>query len=110
MSLVLPPAENRAGDIVIADIGIPAGVVEAIDGPRVELMTRSSIRELIAPRSPDSHKGDYGHVLDRRRLPRKDGRGASDRRRRAAIGRRAGHGCDAGRAPRASSHRWRRST
>jgi NAD(P)H-hydrate epimerase len=37
--------------------------MEAVDGPRVELMTRSSIRELIAPRSPDSHKGDYGHVL-----------------------------------------------
>src|SRR4030088_212210 len=45
LPLVLPPAENRAGDIVIADIGIPAEVIDALDGPRVELMTRSAIRE-----------------------------------------------------------------
>src|SRR5215467_14469260 len=63
LPLVLPPAENRAGDIVIADIGIPAGVVDALDGPRLELLTRSSMRELISPRTPESHKGDYGHVL-----------------------------------------------
>jgi ADP-dependent NAD(P)H-hydrate dehydratase / NAD(P)H-hydrate epimerase len=63
LPLVLPPAENKAGDIVIADIGIPADVIDALDGSRVELLTRSDIRELITPRTPDSHKGDYGHVL-----------------------------------------------
>jgi ADP-dependent NAD(P)H-hydrate dehydratase / NAD(P)H-hydrate epimerase len=63
ISLVLPPAETRAGDIVIADIGIPAGVIEALDGPHVHLLTRGAMRELIGPRMPDSHKGDYGRVL-----------------------------------------------
>ncbi len=63
LSLVLPPAETRAGDIVIADIGIPDGVIEALEGPRVELLTRSAMRDLIAPRQPDTHKGDYGRVL-----------------------------------------------
>src|SRR2546425_3926032 len=63
LPLVLPPAETRAGDIVIADIGIPIGVLESLDGPRVELLTRAMLRELVAPRSADSHKGDYGHVL-----------------------------------------------
>jgi NAD(P)H-hydrate epimerase len=63
LALVLPPAETHAGDIVIADIGIPSEVLEAVDGPRVELLTRSSMRELITPRTPDSHKGDYGRVL-----------------------------------------------
>ncbi len=63
LPLVLPPAETRAGDIVIADIGLPASVIEAVGGPRVELLTRASMRELIAPRTPDSHKGDYGRVL-----------------------------------------------
>jgi len=63
LPLVLPPAEIRAGDIVIADIGIPADVIHGIDGPRVELLTRSGARELMAPRAQDSHKGDYGHVL-----------------------------------------------
>jgi ADP-dependent NAD(P)H-hydrate dehydratase / NAD(P)H-hydrate epimerase len=63
LPLVLPPAETRAGDIVIADIGIPAEVLEAVEGPRIELLTRASMRELITPRVPDSHKGDYGRVL-----------------------------------------------
>ena len=63
LPLVLPPAETRAGDIVIADIGIPADVIDGLDGPRIELLTRSSAREHLTPRTPDSHKGDYGHVL-----------------------------------------------
>ena len=63
LPLVLPPAEMRAGDIVIADIGIPDEVIETVDGPHVELLTRSAMRELITPRSADSHKGDFGHVL-----------------------------------------------
>src|SRR3954454_8855699 len=63
LPLVLPPGELRAGDIVIADIGIPAEVLDAVDGPRVELLTRGAMRELIEPRAADSHKGDYGRVL-----------------------------------------------
>ena len=63
LPLVLPPAETRAGDIVIADIGIPGHVIEQLEGARVELLTRGSMRELITPRAADSHKGDYGHVL-----------------------------------------------
>src|SRR6478736_1123694 len=63
LPLVLPPGETRAGDIVIADIGIPGHVIDQLEGARVELLTRSSMRELITPRAADSHKGDYGHVL-----------------------------------------------
>ena len=63
LPLVLPPGELRAGDIVIADIGIPGAVLDALDGPRVELLTRGAMRDLVTPRSPDSHKGDYGRVL-----------------------------------------------
>src|SRR5204862_3034395 len=63
LPLVLPPGETRAGDIVIADIGIPAEVLESVDGPRVHLLTRGSMRELVTARAADSHKGDYGHVL-----------------------------------------------
>jgi NAD(P)H-hydrate epimerase len=61
--LVLPPAEARAGDVVIADIGIPADILNSVDGPRVELLTRAAMRELIHPRAADAHKGDFGHVL-----------------------------------------------
>jgi NAD(P)H-hydrate epimerase len=61
--LVLPPGENCAGNVVIADIGIPAGVIEAVEGPRLELLARDAMRELVTPRELESHKGDYGHVL-----------------------------------------------
>jgi len=63
LPLVLPPAETRAGDIVIADIGIPTELIDALDGPRVELLTRATLRELLTPRAADSHKGDFGRVL-----------------------------------------------
>jgi NAD(P)H-hydrate epimerase len=63
LPLVLPPAETRAGDIVVADIGIPADVIESVGGPRLDLLTRASMRELITPRTADSHKGDYGRVV-----------------------------------------------
>jgi NAD(P)H-hydrate epimerase len=63
LPLVLPPAEALTGKLVIADIGIPSSVIGDIDGPWVELLTRDAVRALIEPRSPDSHKGDYGHVL-----------------------------------------------
>ncbi len=42
LPLVLPPAELHAGDIVIADIGIPSEVIDSVDGPRTELLTRAS--------------------------------------------------------------------
>ncbi len=63
LPLVLPPGELRAGDIVIADIGIPGAVVDGLSGPRLELLTRATMRELIPVRAADSHKGDYGRVL-----------------------------------------------
>src|SRR5690349_14257688 len=49
LSLVLPPGEMLAGDIVIADIGIPSDILDGLEGPRVELLTRASMRELITP-------------------------------------------------------------
>ena len=63
ISLVLPPGEALAGTLAIADIGIPEAVVSEIDGPWVELLTKDLIRPLIRARVPESHKGDYGHVL-----------------------------------------------
>lgn len=63
LPLVLPPAERQAGEVVIADIGIPSEVVDGVDGPWIELMTREQMRTVITPRAHDSHKGDFGHVL-----------------------------------------------
>jgi len=61
--LVLPPADKHAGDLVIADIGIPIPVLDEADGPYVELLTRERMRDLVSVRAPESHKGDFGRVL-----------------------------------------------
>jgi hydroxyethylthiazole kinase-like uncharacterized protein yjeF len=63
LPLVLPPGEAQAGNIVVADIGIPPGVIEHLAGPRLDLLTREAMREMIHPRGADSNKGDFGHVL-----------------------------------------------
>jgi ADP-dependent NAD(P)H-hydrate dehydratase / NAD(P)H-hydrate epimerase len=60
--LVLPPAEAYAGDVVIADIGIPHTVIDSLEGPHVELLIPERVRQLVAPRAADSHKGDFGRV------------------------------------------------
>jgi len=61
--LVFPPADMRAGDLVIADIGIPPPVFDEVEGPYLELLTRERMRELVPSRAADSHKGDFGRVL-----------------------------------------------
>ncbi len=62
LPLILPPAEGRAGEVVIADIGIPGAVIDAVEGSRVVLLTRERMRACLVPREPGSHKGDYGRV------------------------------------------------
>jgi NAD(P)H-hydrate epimerase len=62
LPLVLPPGEAQAGDVVIADIGIPSDVIDSLEGPRIELLTPEQLRPLVGQRAPDSHKGDYGRV------------------------------------------------
>jgi hydroxyethylthiazole kinase-like uncharacterized protein yjeF len=63
LPLILPPGEAHAGDVVIADIGIPTEVIEGLEGPQIELLTREDVRSLLEPRAADSHKGDFGRVL-----------------------------------------------
>lgn len=61
--LVLPPAEDLTGSLVVADIGIPRTVVEQVDGPRLDRLTRDELRVRMPAREADSHKGTYGHTL-----------------------------------------------
>src|ERR687892_1979883 len=62
LPLVLPPGETHAGDVVIADIGIPPDVLDGLEGPHIELLTPEQVRSLVEPRAPESHKGDFGRV------------------------------------------------
>jgi hydroxyethylthiazole kinase-like uncharacterized protein yjeF len=63
LPLVLPPGEALSGTLVIADIGIPASIIEDVEGSWVEILTKEAMRQLVQPRAQDSHKGDYGRVL-----------------------------------------------
>ena len=99
LPLVLPPAETRAGDIVIADIGIPFAVLDAVGGPRVELLTRAAMRELITPAQRRQPQGRLRPRPGRRRIARQDGSGPPGGDQRAAVGRRSRHGRDAGQLP-----------
>jgi hydroxyethylthiazole kinase-like uncharacterized protein yjeF len=63
LPLILPPAEPHAGSVLVADIGIPGRIIDDVEGPRIEMMTRASIAWMIEPRRADSHKGTYGRVL-----------------------------------------------
>jgi hydroxyethylthiazole kinase-like uncharacterized protein yjeF len=61
--LVFPPADSRAGDLVIADIGIPGPLIDELEGPYLELLTRDRMRGILPVRPAESHKGDFGRVL-----------------------------------------------
>ena len=63
LPLILPPAEMKCGEVVIADIGIPSDVFDQLEGRQIELLTREQMRPLIQPRAPEAHKGDFGRVV-----------------------------------------------
>jgi NAD(P)H-hydrate epimerase len=63
LPLVLTPAAPRAGELVIADIGIPGEVIDEVSGSRIEIITPESLREHVRPRAAEANKGDFGHVL-----------------------------------------------
>jgi NAD(P)H-hydrate epimerase len=47
----------------VADIGIPAAVVDEVGGPRIEAATADTLAPLVRPRAAGSHKGQFGRVL-----------------------------------------------
>jgi ADP-dependent NAD(P)H-hydrate dehydratase / NAD(P)H-hydrate epimerase len=59
---VLPPACEQTGELVIADIGIPAECVAAA-GPLLFLLEDADAAGAFPPRRRGAHKGDFGHLL-----------------------------------------------
>jgi NAD(P)H-hydrate epimerase len=57
-----PPASRFAGRVEVLDIGIPMAAIEAA-GSGLRWTGAREAALLIRPREPDSHKGNYGHVL-----------------------------------------------
>jgi NAD(P)H-hydrate epimerase len=60
--LALFPGAQYAGEVVVADIGIPRAIVEEMDIPG-ELITQEILGSVYGDRWPDTHKGNYGHLL-----------------------------------------------
>jgi len=59
---VLPPACERVGRLAVADLGIPAGLVEWADGD-VELLEAERLAPALSRRPAAAHKGHFGHLL-----------------------------------------------
>jgi NAD(P)H-hydrate epimerase len=59
---VFPPARDLCGRVVVADIAIPPQAIAAAR-PYLSLNEPAALRAALPERRPDSHKGDYGHVL-----------------------------------------------
>jgi len=62
LGLVLHPGRERAGRLVVADIGFPAAIVEAIAG-ECFLVDAESARALVPRLDPAAHKYTRGEVL-----------------------------------------------
>jgi NAD(P)H-hydrate epimerase len=64
---VLPPACEACGELVVADIGIPAEAIERARAPRfgpaARLFDADDLDLVIPVRSRSAHKGDFGHLL-----------------------------------------------
>lgn len=72
--LVLPPACDAAGELRVADIGIPREVCAR--GARLWLIEARDAAAAFPRRVPGSHKGTYGHVLVLAGSPGKTGAAA----------------------------------
>lgn len=62
VGLLVTPGCSFVGHLEVVDIGLPRSVIETEDAPRIWLEA-SDLASLIRPRSIDSHKGSFGHVL-----------------------------------------------
>ncbi len=57
---VLPPACDRVGEMLVADIGIPFSLLAQA---QLWLLEDADARSAYPRRTPDAHKGRFGHVL-----------------------------------------------
>jgi len=60
---LIPPGLDYVGELKVVDIGIPKRLVEEERIPTY-LLEKDEIQTWLSiPRNPDTHKGDYGHLL-----------------------------------------------
>ncbi len=60
---LIPPGIDYVGEVKVIDIGIPKRLVEE-EKISTHLLEEKEIKKWLSiPRNPDTHKGDYGHLL-----------------------------------------------
>ena len=62
-SQVLPPSCARVGELIVTPIGTPPSVYAGNQEIYLNLLGEEDLAPFVRPRDPESHKGDYGHVL-----------------------------------------------
>jgi hydroxyethylthiazole kinase-like uncharacterized protein yjeF len=62
IGLVLEPGKEYVGTLSVADISIPAVLLED-KNIKTNLINEQIVRTMLKPRVADSHKGTYGHTL-----------------------------------------------
>ncbi|HNX29815.1 MAG TPA: NAD(P)H-hydrate dehydratase [Syntrophomonadaceae bacterium] len=60
--LILEPGKNHTGKLKIADISIPAALLQD-KRLKTDLITEDMVAGMLGPRNPDAHKGTFGHAL-----------------------------------------------
>ncbi len=60
---VLAPNCLRVGKLIVGQIGSPPRLYEDDDSILLSTIERGSVAQLLRPRDPLAHKGDFGHVL-----------------------------------------------
>lgn len=63
IGLVVYPGAGLAGDIEVADIGMPPEMLNEIPGTRIFIPEDKDAQALLPERAPDANKGSCGHVL-----------------------------------------------
>ncbi|MCJ7610695.1 MAG: NAD(P)H-hydrate epimerase, partial [Candidatus Aminicenantes bacterium] len=59
---LFPPAENYVGVLRVADISVPAALLQD-PGLTLDLVEKRDVRSFFKKRARDTHKGTYGHLL-----------------------------------------------
>lgn len=61
VGLLVYPGAEYAGSVVVADIGIPPGLVDRVN-PRVEMLEEEQVAAWLPERPAAAHKGTFGHL------------------------------------------------
>jgi len=61
--LYLYPGAEMAGELVVADIGMPLDLLDGVVKSRLYVLQEEDARDLLPRRSPFAHKGECGRVL-----------------------------------------------